>query len=33
MTYIEKLVKTYEQIFVEPPKQVVTYPLEKRRQS
>jgi Reverse transcriptase (RNA-dependent DNA polymerase) len=29
LKYIEKLVKTYAQMFVEPPKQVVTSPLEK----
>jgi hypothetical protein len=29
LKYIYKLVKTYEQMIGEPPKQVVTYPLEK----
>jgi hypothetical protein len=29
--YIEKLVKTYEQMFGKPPKQVVILPLRKRR--
>jgi hypothetical protein len=29
LQYIEKLVNTYEQMFGEPPKQVVTSPLEK----
>jgi hypothetical protein len=30
LKYSEELVKTYEQMFGEPPKQVVTYPIEKR---
>jgi hypothetical protein len=29
LKYIEQLVKAYEQMFCEPPKQVVTHPLEK----